>query len=149
MSAILLSSAIVASSTMLQDTDAYTGQGNYVKKTNSKGVCGDKLCSEYEGGRSEYEAKKAAASKAIGEKIAELAKPDESKDKRITTENQNLKEELENILKKLELGMSLSEGEIQMAKKAMMNQLVKISEIKHTTKKLARPKEPLVLHNMH
>ena len=62
MSAILFTAAIAASVTLMQDTDAYTGSGNPVKTIGSKKVCGDKLCSEYEGGRAGYEAKKSAVS---------------------------------------------------------------------------------------
>ena len=119
MSAILFTSAIAASIPMMQEADAYSGSGNYVRQTGSKTVCGDKLCSEYEGGRAEYEAKKEAATKAIGETIADLAKTGTSSEKKISTDSEVLKTQLENILKKIEMGMSLSASEITIAKKAI------------------------------
>ncbi len=119
MSAILFTSAIVASTTLMQDTDAYKGTGVSNQQTNSKMVCGDRLCSEYEGGRAGYEAKKAGVTKAIGEKIADLTKETKSEQK-ISSESDILKNQLENILKKIEMGMKLSVGEIKVAKKAMM-----------------------------
>ncbi len=53
MSAILLTSAIAASIPIVQDAEAIAPG-----KIGSKTVCGDRLCSEYEGGRAGYEAKK-------------------------------------------------------------------------------------------
>ena len=84
MSAILLTSAIAASIPMMQDADAYQSSGTSVKEVGSGKVCGDRLCSEYEGGRAEYEAKKDAATKAIGETIADLERDATSADKRIS-----------------------------------------------------------------
>ena len=43
MSVILFTSTIAATVPMMQDADAYSGSGNYVRQTNSKVVCGDKL----------------------------------------------------------------------------------------------------------
>jgi len=119
MSAILLTSAIAASVPIIQDADAYQSSGTSVKEVGSGKVCGDRLCSEYEGGRAEYEAKKDAATKAIGETIADLERDATSADKRISSESDTLKNQLENILKKIEMGMTLSKGEIQIAKKAI------------------------------
>jgi hypothetical protein len=119
LSAILFTSAIAASIPMMQEADAYSGSGNYVRQTNSKGVCGDKLCSEYEGGRAEYEAKKSTATKAISEKLAEIEKEGTTSEKKISTDSEVLKSQLENILKKIEMGMRLSASEITIAKKAI------------------------------
>jgi hypothetical protein len=120
MSAILLTSAIAASIPLMDDAEAsMKASGTYTSKIGSKTVCGDKLCSEYEGGRAEYEAKKVAATIAIGETIADLAKEGTSDNKRISSESDILKNQLENILKKIEMGMSLSKGEILIAKKAI------------------------------
>jgi len=119
MSVILFTATIAASIPMMQDAEAYQGSGNYVRQTGSKTVCGDKLCSEYEGGRAEYEAKKAAVSEAIGEKIAELEKPGTSDAKEFSSESDTLKKQLEKILQKIENGERLSAGEIKVAKKAI------------------------------
>jgi hypothetical protein len=118
MSAILFTSAIAASVT-LQDAEALKASGTGTSKIGSKTVCGDRMCSEYEGGRAEYEAKKTAASKAIGEKIAELEKPGTSGAKEFSSESDTLKKQLENILQKIERGERLSESEILLAKKAI------------------------------
>lgn len=119
-SAILFTSAIAASTTLMLDAEALKAGGTGVSKVGSKKVCGDKLCSEYEGGRAGYEAKKAEVSKAIGEKIAELEKPGTTGAKEISSESDTLKKQLEKILQKIERGESLSEGEILVAKKAIM-----------------------------
>ena len=119
MSAILFTSAIVASTTLMLDAEALKASGTSVSKINSKKVCGDRMCSEYEGGRAGYEAKKAAASQAIGERIAELTKETTS-DQKISSESNTLQNQLEKILQKIERGERLSTGEIQVAKKAMM-----------------------------
>ena len=120
MSAILLTSAIAASATLMQDAEALQGSGNSLKKTGSKEVCGDRMCSEYVGGRAEYEAKKAGVTEAIGEKITELEREGTTSGKKISSESDILKNQLEKILKKIEMGMSLSKGEILVAKKAIM-----------------------------
>jgi len=120
MSAILFTAAIAASTTLMQDTEALKSSGNNNLQIGSKTVCGDRMCSEYEGGRAGYEAKKAAASQAIGEKIAELEKEAESTDKKISSKSDTLQNQLEKILQKIERGESLSTGEIQVAKKAIM-----------------------------
>ena len=120
MSAILLTSAIAASIPLMDDAEAsMKASGTYTSKIGSKIVCGDKLCSEYEGGRAEYEAKKDAATKAIGETIEDLAREGTTSERKISSENELLQEQLENILKKIEMGMSLSKGEINIAKKAI------------------------------
>ncbi len=121
MSAILFTAAIAASTTLMQDTEAsMKASGTPLTKIGSKKVCGDRMCSEYEGGRAEYEAKKAAASQAIGEKIAELEKEAQSADKKISSESDTLQNQLEKILQKIERGERLSAGEIKVAKKAIM-----------------------------
>ncbi len=119
MSVILLTSAIAASTTLMLDAEALKASGTSVSKINSKKVCGDRMCSEYEGGRAGYEAKKAAVTQAIGERIAELTKETTS-DQKISSESDTLQNQLEKILQKIERGERLSTGEIQVAKKAMM-----------------------------
>ncbi len=115
MSAILFTAAIAASAIIMSDAEAYS---------SSKKVCGDRMCSEYEGGRAGYEAKKAAVSEAISEKIEELDEKypseDETSGKKISSESDLLKDQLELILQKIENGESLSTGEITIAKKAIM-----------------------------
>jgi len=119
MSAILFTAAIAASTTLMLDADAaMKASGTPLTKIGSKKVCGDRMCSEWEGGRAGYEAKKATATQAIGEKIAELEKAGTTSESKITTES-NLQNQLEKILQKLESGMRLSKGEIQLAKKAI------------------------------
>ncbi len=108
MSAILFTAGIAASTTMMQDAEA-----------SSSKVCGDRLCSEYEGGRVEYEKKKLTATKVIEEKIAALERESETAEKKISTDSEVLKAQLENILKKIEMGMRLSAGEITVTKKAI------------------------------
>jgi hypothetical protein len=121
MTTILLTAGIAASTNLIGDAEAaMKASGTHNQATGSKKVCGDKMCSEYPGGRAEYEALKSKATKAIGEKIAELKKPGTASDKKYTTESQTLKDQLETILQKIEQGMRLSAGEIQIAKKAMM-----------------------------
>jgi len=118
MSAILLTSAIAASVTMVQDADAISPG-----KTGSKQVCGDRLCSEWEGGRAGYEEKKSTATKAISEKLAELEKAGTTSEKNISTDNEVLNSQLENILKKIEMGMKLSASEVTIVKKAMQEDI--------------------------
>ena len=119
MSAILFTAAIAASTTMMQDAEALKSKGTGVSTIGSKNVCGDRLCSEYEGGRAEYEKKKLTATKAIEEKIEALERESETAEKKISTDSEVLKSQLENILKKIEMGMRLSAGEIKVAKKAI------------------------------
>ena len=120
MSAILLTSAIAASIPMVQDAEAgMKSAGTPVSVTGSKQVCGDRLCSEWEGGRAGYEEKKLTATKAIGEKLAELEKDGTASEKKISTDSDVLKSQLENILKKIEMGMRLSASEVTIAKKAI------------------------------
>ena len=120
MSAILLTSAIAASVPMVQDAEAnMKASGNSPGNTGSKKVCGDRLCSEWEGGRAGYEAKKLTATEAIGEKLAELEKTGTTSEKNVSTDSEVLKAQLENILKKIEMGQRLSASEITIAKKAI------------------------------
>ena len=124
MSVILLTSAIAASAPMMQDAEAsMKASGTYTGKIGSKTVCGDKLCSEYEGGRAEYEEKRNAASKAIGEAIEKLEEKypseDDTSGKKISSESDHLTNQLEKILQKIERGERLSAGEITIAKKAI------------------------------
>jgi hypothetical protein len=123
MSAILLTSAIAASIPIVQDAEALKSSGTNNLQIGSKTVCGDRMCSEYEGGRAGYEAKKLTVTTAIGEKLAELEKSGESSEKNISTDSDVLQSQLENILKKIEMGMSLSKGEINIAKKAMQESI--------------------------
>ena len=122
MTTILLTAGIVASTNLLGDAEAIKSKGTYTKNYGSTKVCGDKLCSEYPGGRAEYEELKTKATKAIDEKIEELEKPGTESGEKMSTESQTLKQQLERILQKIEQGMKLSSGEIQIAKKAMMEQ---------------------------
>jgi len=123
MSAILFTSAIAASIPLMQDVDAsMKASGTYTKKIGSKSVCGDRMCSEWEGGRAGYEAAKKTATIAIGEKIAELEKAGTTGEKSVTSEG-NLQSQLEKILKKLHSGMTLSTGEITLAKKAIQESI--------------------------
>lgn len=118
MSAILLTSAIAASIPMMQDAEAISPG-----KTGSKVVCGDRLCSEWEGGRAGYEEKKSTATKAISKKLAELEKAGTTSEKNISTDNEVLNSQLENILKKIEMGMKLSASEVTIVKKAMQEDI--------------------------
>ena len=58
MSAILFTAAIAASTTLMLDADALKSSGTPISKIGSKTVCGDRMCSEWEGGRAGYEAAK-------------------------------------------------------------------------------------------
>lgn len=127
---ILLTAGVAASMSLFDDVAAFKSQGNKLTETGSKLVCGNKLCSEYEGGRAEYEALKDKATKAIVEKINELTKPGEASEKKVSIESTILKEQLEKILQKIEQGMPLSTGEIQMAKKAMMESVAEVTKEK-------------------
>ena len=118
MSAILLTSAIAASVTMVQDADAISPG-----KTGSKTVCGDRLCSEWEGGRAGYEAKKLTATEAISEQLAELEKAGTTSETNVSTDSEVLKAQLENILKKIEMGQRLSASEVTIAKKAIQEDI--------------------------
>jgi len=117
MSAILLTSAIAASIPIVQDAEAIAPG-----KIGSKSVCGDRMCSEWEGGRAGYEAAKKTATIAIGEKIAELEKAGTTGEKSVTSKS-NTQSQLEKILKKLQSGMTLSTGEITIAKKAIQESI--------------------------
>jgi len=114
MSAILFTSAIVASVTIMQDAEAYTASGTYTRTTGSKTVCGEVLCSEYAGGRAAYE-----AAKATGEHID---KKDESRELVASSGSDTLQTALDKILQKLENGERLSKSEVNRAKQAMQEQ---------------------------
>jgi len=119
MSAILFTAAIAASTTLMQDTEALKSTGTSLTKIGSKAICGDRMCSEYEGGRAEYEEKKSSATTAITEKIAELKKEVTSADKKISSESDILITQLERILQKVNSGESPTAGEILIVKKAI------------------------------
>ena len=123
MSVILFTATIAASTSMMLDAEALKASGTATSKIGSKSVCGDRMCSEYEGGRAEYEAKKSAASEAIGEAIEKLNEKypveSETSEKKISSESDVLKNQLEVILQKIENGERLSSGEILIAKKAI------------------------------
>ena len=118
MSAILFTAGIAASTTLIQDAEAYTYTGKSIKQTGSKLVCGDKLCSEYEGGRAGYEAKKAGATEAIQEKISEIEREQQYSEKKVQTKTTS-QQQLEKIQAKIDRGESLSQGEITIIKKIM------------------------------
>jgi len=118
MSVILFTGGIAASTTLIQDAEAYTYSGMAIKQTGSKLVCGDKLCSEYEGGRAGYEAKKAGATEAIQEKISEIEREQQVSEKKVTTKDAS-QQQLEKIQAKIDRGESLSKGEITIVKKIM------------------------------
>jgi hypothetical protein len=118
MSAILFTAGIAASTTLIQDAEAYTYTGKSIKQTGSKEVCGDKLCSEYEGGRAGYEALKSAATEAIEEEISGIEREQETGEKKVQTKSPAQKQ-LETIQAKIDRGESLSQGEIQTLKKIM------------------------------
>ena len=118
MSAILFTAAIATSTTMIQDAEALKSSGNYLTQTGSKAVCGDKLCSEYVGGRAEYEAKKTAATEAIAEKISKIEREQQYSEKKVQTKTTS-QQQLEAIQAKIDRGESLSKGEIQTVKKIM------------------------------
>ncbi len=122
MSAILFTAAIAASTTLMLDADALKSSGTPISKIGSKTVCGDRMCSEWEGGRAGYEEAKKTATIAIGEKIAELEKAGTTGEKSVTSGG-NLQSQLEKILKKLHSGMTLSTGEITIAKKAIQESI--------------------------
>jgi len=120
MTTILLTAAIAASTDLFEDADAMKSKGTPVSKIGSKDVCGAKLCSEYEGGRAEYEALKEKVTKAIGEKIAELEKPGTTTtDRKFSSESDTIKLQLEKIIEKIERGERLSKSELLMAQKAI------------------------------
>ena len=118
MSAILFTAGIAASTTMIQDAEALKASGTPIKQTGSKVVCGDRLCSEYEGGRAGYEAKKTAATEAIEEKISEIKREQETSEKKVQTKTTS-QQQLEKIQAKIDRGESLSKGEITIVKKIM------------------------------
>jgi hypothetical protein len=115
-SAILFTAGLA--SEYFTDADALkskgTGTAKYGSSTN---VCGDKLCSEYEGGKAGYEAKKAAATEAITEEISEIAREQYSETEDSTKSTSQ--KQLEKIQAKISRGESLSQGEIQTVKKIM------------------------------
>ena len=114
MSAILFTSAIVASTAIMQDADAYTSSGTYTRQTGSKTVCGEVLCSEYTGGRAAYDAGTSC--------WKYLDKKDESRDKVASSGSDKLQTELDRIMEKLENGERLSKSEVRRAQQAMQEQ---------------------------
>lgn len=116
MTAILFSSAIVASATMMQDADATKSAGNSVRITGSLTVCGEVLCSEFEGGRAAYEAQEKPNYKG------------KSRETVASTGSDLLQSQLDVIIEKMNNGERLSKGEITRAKKALQEQ--KASEVK-------------------
>jgi hypothetical protein len=110
MSAILFSSAIVASATMMQDADALKSAGNSVRITGSLAVCGEVLCSEFEGGRAAYEAQEKINYK--GNTRKQVA----------STGSDLLQNQYEAIIEKMNSGERLSKGDIQVAKRALEEQ---------------------------
>ena len=122
LSVILFTSAFAATLPVSENAEAMKASGTSAGKIGSKQVCGDRLCSEYEGGRAEYETKKEAASKAIAETIEKLDKKYPTEDdsgKKFSSESDLLKNQLEEILEKIDKGMRLSKSEINIAKKAI------------------------------
>ena len=119
MSAILFTAGLAAD--YFIDANALKSKGvgtnQYGSSTN---VCGDKLCSEYEGGKAGYEAgkevKKADATETIEDKISEIEKEiGEKTDQPKST----AQKQLEKIQSKIDRGERLSKGEIQTLKKIM------------------------------
>ncbi len=119
MSAILLTAAIAASTTLMQDTEAMKSEGTSLTKIGSKAVCGDRMCSEYDGGRAEFEEKKSSAITAINKKIAELEKEGTTSEKKLSSESDTLMKQLERILQKVNSGQSPTASEILIVKKAI------------------------------
>jgi hypothetical protein len=119
MSAILFTAALAAD--YFIDANALKSKGvgtnQYGSSTN---VCGDKLCSEYEGGKAGYEAgkevKKADATETIEDKISEIEKEIGEKTDQPKSPAQK---QLEKIQSKIDRGERLSKGEIQTLKKIM------------------------------
>ena len=116
---ILFVGALAPVLVLTQDADAaMTSKGTSNQVTNSKMVCGDKLCSEWEGGREGYEKLKSKAVESIEEKISEIEREQEMGEKKVQTES-TLKQQLEKIQAKIDRGQSLSAGEVQTLKKIM------------------------------
>jgi len=113
MSAILFTSAIVASVTIMQDAEAYTASGTFTRQTGSKTVCGEVLCSEYPGGRAGFNADLAAG---------DVGKSNESREKVASSGSDKLQTELDRIMEKLENGERLSKSEVRRAQQAMQEQ---------------------------
>ncbi len=117
MSAILFTAGLA--SEYFTDANAMKSKGTSISQYGSStNVCGDKLCSEYEGGKAGYEAKKAAATKAIEEEISEIEREQQYSEKKVQTKTTS-QQQLEKIQAKIERGESLSQGEIQTVKKIM------------------------------
>ena len=84
MSAILFTAGLA--SEYFTDANAMKSKGTAISQYGSStNVCGDKLCSEYEGGKAGYEAKKAAATKAIEEEISEIEREQQYSEKKVQT----------------------------------------------------------------
>jgi hypothetical protein len=119
LASILLTGAVIPF-VSIQSVDAMKGSGQPMKSVGNKDICGDRLCSEWEGGREGYEKLKTQAKQKISEKISELEREGTMGEKKVGTESEKLQKQLEDILAKIERGERLSAGEIQIAKKAMM-----------------------------
>ncbi len=105
-SAILLTAGLT--SDYFTDANALKSQGTGVNQygsATSSTVCGDKLCSEYPGGKAAYEAARAGT-----------AVPEEEEEIQVPTA---VDKHLENILAKLERGERLSTSEMRTINKMM------------------------------
>ena len=112
MSAILFTSAIAVSVTIMQDADAFKSHGTLTRQVGSQMVCGEVLCSEYPGGREAFNAAMAA-----GE-----ASSSESREQVFSSGSDTLATELERILEKIENGERLSKSEERRVTQALQEQ---------------------------
>jgi hypothetical protein len=112
MSAILFTSAIAVSVTIMQDADAFKSHGTLTRQVGSQMVCGEVLCSEYPGGREAFNAAMAA-----GE-----ASSSESREQVFSSGSDTLATELERILEKIENGERLSRSEERRVTQALQEQ---------------------------
>ncbi len=114
MSAILFTSAIAVSFTIMQDADAFKSHGTLTRQTGSQTVCGEVLCSEYPGGREAYNAALEAGN--VGNQSSE------SRELVASTGSDKLQTELEKIMEKLENGERLSKSEERRVTQALQEQ---------------------------
>ena len=112
MSAILFTSAITASVTIVQDADAFKSHGTLTRQVGSQMVCGEVLCSEYPGGREAFNAAMAAGEAASSE----------SREQVFSSGSDTLATELERILEKIENGERLSRSEERRVTQALQEQ---------------------------
>jgi hypothetical protein len=112
MSAILFTSAIAVSVTIMQDADAFKSHGTLTRQVGSQMVCGEVLCSEYPGGREAFNSAMAA-----GE-----ASSSESREQVFSSGSDKLQTELERILEKIENGERLSRSEERRVTQALQEQ---------------------------